>query len=153
MTRRRDLILFEGFLALLILIFIGASFHYSQKARLVPLVVGFFAFGLTLYQIIADILSRRPEKGDQGESSEAKYTPAILFALGCGVLMILFGYYGCMGIVLLGLTRFWFKESWWVSFAVTACLLVFSYILFNMIFGIVLSEGVIPSFVLSFFPE
>lgn len=153
MIRRRDMILFEVFLAILILIFIGASFHYSPKARLVPLVVGFFAFGLTLYQIIADLVSWRPRKADQEATLKSKFTPAILFALGCGALMILFGYLGCMGIVLIGLTRFWFRESWLVSIIVTACLLLFSYLLFNMIFAIDLYKGVIPSFVISFFPE
>lgn len=153
MPQRRDVIIFEVFLAILILVFIGASFHYSPKARLVPLVVGFFSLGLTLYQIIVDVASRGPKKTDQETFLKSKFLHAASFAFGCGALLILFGYFGCMAMVLTGLTRYWFKESWLISLAVTACLLLFSYLLFTIIFTIDLYPGIIPSFVISFFPE
>ena len=150
---RHKVIVFEAFLALLIMLFVGSSFHYSPKARVVPLVVGFFSLALILTQMIADVVSLRAEKGAQGANSEAKYLPAILFALGSGVLMLLFGYYGCMGVVLLGMTKFWFKEGWLISLVATALLLLFSYILFYMVFGIELYTGIIPSWVISLLPE
>jgi len=151
--QRREVILFEVFLALLIMVFIGASFHYSPKARFVPLVVGFFSLGLILYQIIVDVMSRGPQKTDESTFLQAKFLPAVSFTIGCGVCLLLFGYFGCMAMILIGLTRYWFKESWLIAIAVTACLLLFSYLLFNIIFAIDLYPGIIPSFVLSFFPE
>lgn len=153
MPQRRDVILFEVFLAILIVVFIGASFYYSPKARLVPLVVGFFSLGLILYQLIVDVVTRGPREAEEETFLKSKFLQAASFAVGCGILMLLFGYFGCMAVVLAGLTRYWFKESWLISLAVTACLLVFSYILFIMIFAIDLYPGVIPSFVISFFPE
>lgn len=153
MLQHRDEILFEVFLAILVMVFIGASFHYTPKARLVPLVVGFFSFGLIMYQIIVDVAARKPEKENQKALFQSKFLHAASFALGCGALMLLFGYFGCMGITMIGLTRFWFKESWVASLAITACLLLFSYLLFTMIFAIDLYPGVIPSFVMSFLPE
>ena len=153
MPQRREVILFEVFLALLIMVFIGASFYYSPKARFVPLVVGFFSLGLILYQLIVDVLSRRPKRTDEESFLQAKFFPAASFTIGCGVLLLLFGYFGCMAMVLIGLTKYWFKESWLIALAVTASLLLFSYLLFNIIFTIDLYPGIIPSFVLSFFPE
>ena len=150
---RHKVMVFEAFLAVLILLFVGSSFHYSPKARVVPLVVGFFSLALILIQMIADAVSLRAEKRGQGASSEARYVPAILFALGTGALMLLFGYYGCVGIGLLAMSKFWFNESWLVSIVSTALLLLFSYILFYMVFGIELSPGFIPSLVISLLPE
>jgi hypothetical protein len=151
--QRRDVILFEVFLGILILVFIGASFYYSPKARLVPLVVGFFSLGLILYQLIVDVVTRGRKNATEETFLKTKFLQAASFAIGCSTLMILFGYFGCMAAVLVGLTRYWFKESWLLSLAVTVCLLFFSYILFIMIFAIDLYPGVIPSLVISFFPE
>jgi uncharacterized membrane protein YfcA len=150
---RHKVLVFEAFLAVLIMLFVGSSFYYSPKARVVPLVVGFFSLALVLSQIIADFVFLRAEKRGQGASSEVRYVPAILFALGTGALMFLFGYYGGIGIVLLAMTKFWFKESWVVSLASTALLLLFSYILFYMVFGIELYTGFVPSLVISLLPE
>ncbi len=153
MVQRRNEILFGIFLAITILIFIGASFFYSPKARLVPLVIGFFSLVLVLYQIFTDLAARKSRVGDEELLSQSKVLSGFSFAAGCGILVLLCGFFGSMGIILMGLTRFWFRESWLASITITASLLIFSYLLFTMIFAIDLYPGAIPSFVISLLPE
>lgn len=153
MLQRRNEILFGIFLAITILVFIGASFYYSPKARLVPLVIGFFSLALVLYQIFTDVTTRKSKEGDKELLTQSKVLSGLAFAVGCGILVLLFGYFGSMGILVIGLTRFWFKESWPAAITITASLLFFSYLLFTMIFAIDLYPGLIPSFVISLLPE
>lgn len=153
MAKHREVVFFEVFLAIVIVVFIVSSFHYSPKARLVPLVAGFFSLGLVLLQIKIDVASPKPVQSDQKTPFQLKFLYAAYFAIGSGALMLLFGWLGCMGMVMIGLARFWFKESWLITLAVTGSLLLFSYLLFDKVFGVELYLGVIPSFVMSFIPE
>ena len=153
MLQRRNEIFFGIFIAIIILVFIGASFHYSAKARMVPLVVGFSSLGLVLYQIFADVTARKSKREKEERLVQAKVIYAIAFAVGYGILVLLFGYFGSMGIAMIWLTRCWFKESWLSAFTTTACLLLFSYLLFTILFAIDLYAGIIPSFVISLLPD
>jgi len=151
---KRDELLFEVLLGIIIIIFITTSFYYSPKARLVPLVVGFISLGLVIIQVITDAMTGKSgQKGEEAKFFQSKFIYAVLFSIAYGSALFLLGYYGSLGIFSIVATRYWFKEKWGTSFIITGALLLFSYVLFVVVFGIELYPGIIPAFISSFLIE
>ena len=132
---RRGSLIFTGALFLASLLLLKATFDYSFKAKLFPLITLFIVLVLLMIQIVreasATFRGKRAEEGEGTGRSRTKHLTIWVWMVGT---MVMFWVLGFMGTVIF-LPFLYFRsqrESWWVSITLPIGCGLFFYFLFGL---------------------
>ena len=161
-----DRTLFTLAVFVLVLVFLVLSLDYRPRARLVPLIIAVPTLLLTLLQLLIDMIpavgrrfsflqeydlfgidtGRAAESSAEGGSSGAVFRREINFAAWLLLLVALIyflGYLVTIPLFLVLFLRFRSSEGWLLTLSITAVTWAFVYIVFIVVMGAPLHQGVV----------
>jgi len=157
--KKKEGLIFTLFLTCGVTTALVSSFSYSLKTRLVPVLVGSVSLALSLTILAGEIFPKfrrlfeidlfaRQALGN-GDKSAGRWaekkglTIAVLWVLSFAALLFLFGFNIAIPICVLVYVRFFGRQSWPLSLAVTAMIWLFIYGLFQVLMDYQLFEGIL----------
>ena len=157
--KKKEGIIFAALLVCLVGTALIASFSYNQKTRLVPVIVGCVSLILSLIIFLGELLPRFRQvfevdlftrdkivarEKSQGKWDEKKgLTIAFSWLVFFAVLLFLAGFNFAVPLCVMVYVRFFGKQNWPMSLAITAMIWVFIYGLFQVIMDYTLFEGIL----------
>lgn len=164
--RLNDRTFFTLAVFVLVLGFLVLSLDYQPRARLVPLIIAVPTLLLTLLQLLIDMVPavarrfsflleydlfgidtrRAAEPSEETGSSSAVYRRELNFAAWLLLLMALIyflGYLVAIPLFLILFLRLRSSESWPMTLSITAVTWAFVYVVFIVVMGAPLHEGVV----------
>ncbi len=164
--RLNDRTLFTLAVFVLVLGFLVLSLDYQPRARLVPLIIAVPTLLLTLLQLLIDMVpavarrfsflqeydlfgidtGRAAEPSEETGSSSAVYRRELNFAAWLLLLIALIyflGYLVAIPLFLILFLRLRSSESWLMTLSITAVTWAFVYVVFIVVMGAPLHEGVV----------
>ena len=161
-----DRTLFTLGVFILVLAFLVLSLDYRPRARLVPVIIAVPTLLLTLLQLLIDMIpavgrrfsflqdydlfgidtSRAAEPSEESRPSSSIYRRELNFAAWLLLLMALIyflGYLVAIPLFLISFMRLRSSESWRMTLSITAVTWTFVYVVFIVVMGAPLHEGVV----------
>ncbi len=161
-----DRTLFTLGVFVLVLVFLVLSLGYQPRARLVPIIIAVPTLLLTLLQLLIDMIpavarrlsffqeydlfgidtGRAVEPSRESGSSSTVYRRELSFAAWLLLLVALIYFLGYLVAIPLFLTSFMrlrSSESWPMTLSITAATWTFVYVVFIVVMGAPLHEGVV----------
>ena len=157
--KKKEGIIFAALLVCLVGTALIISFSYNPKTRMVPVLVGSVSLILGLIILLGEILPRfrqlfevdlfTRDKIVAREKSQGKWDErkglliAIFWVVLFALLLFLAGFNIAVPVCVLIYVKFFGKQTWPLSLAVTAMIWIFIYGLFQVIMDYTLFEGIL----------
>ena len=134
---------------------VGIATQYPAQARFMPLVVGIPGIVLCTLQLVLEVLVRGPAAApglaatqDETGQGSPRRREAVLWASFVGLIasLVVFGFWPTLPVFLAAFLRYYAKEGWRFTLALSAGGTLAFFLVFHQALGVVLHNGFATDF-------